>query len=168
MKLCQSADKVSSVFLSMVSWINMFGDIARPIARRLNITGIPRNIIRLCSVIDRPFVWFVNIFRFYLPEKHLQKREREHPENKRKTFNHIGVPDLLLGSVIGDAADFLLIAFEDKIKESSGSIQHLVEIVRRLKDSVSDIYFSARRRRAALELHPQKKDSNPELEPALT
>lgn len=157
MKLCQDADKVSSVFLSLVSWINMFGDIARPIARRLEITGIPRNIIRLCSVIDRPFVWLVNIFRFYLPEKHLQKREKEQAENKHKPLNFIGTPDLLLGSVIGDMADFLLIAFEDKIKESSGSIQHLVEIARRIKDSASDIYFAARRRRAALEIHPQKE-----------
>lgn len=168
MKLCQDADKASSVFLSLVSWINVFGDVARPIARRLGITGIPRNIIRLCSVIDRPFVWLVNIFRFYLPEKHLQKREKEQAENKHKPFNFIGTPDLLLGSVIGDMADFLLIAFEDKIKESSGSIQHLVEIARRVKDSASDIYFAARRRRAAHELQPQKKDANPDLEPALT
>ena len=54
----------------------------------------------------------------------------------------------MIGAIIGDMADFGLIIFEDKVKETSGNLNDLVEIARRVKDSASNIYFSARRRRA--------------------
>lgn len=147
---CQHSDKIASSFLPVVNCLNIFGDLARPIARRLDLSGIPRNTIRILSAIDRPFFWLTNMFRFYLPEKYIQNSQLK--ESNGKVFNHLSYSDLLLGSTIGEIADFTLLAFEDKVKESSGMIQHLVEIIRKAIQSTSDIYFSVRRKRALEEL----------------
>lgn len=150
---CQNTDRLVSSFLPLVSCLNTIGDILRPIARRLDLTGFLRNSVRLLSIIDRPFMWVTNFFRFYLPEKYIQKNNNK--DNEHKLPMNISHSDLLLGSIVGDMADFGLTIFEDKIKESSGNLNHLVEIARRLKDSASNIYFSRRRKRALEELPKQ-------------
>lgn len=146
LKLCQNTDKLASSFLPVVNALNIFGDISRPIARRLGITGIPRNVIRILSVIDKPFFWITNLFRFYLPEKHIQKTKEDN------THGHLSYSDLLAASTIGDILDFGFLLFEDKIKDSSGNINHIAGILRRITSSLSDIYFSARRQRAHKDL----------------
>ena len=151
MTIYQNLDRTISCFTPIINWLNVLGDLARPIARRLDIQGLPRTTIRLLSVIDRPILWLNNIFRFYLPEKILRG-----DQNRNKLFPWITLSDLLLTSTITDIFDFGLIIAENKIKESSGSIQHLIEIGRRLKDSAQDIYFSARRRRGLEEFNKQK------------
>ncbi len=135
-------DKTISCFTPIVNWLNIFGDIARPIARRLDIQGIPRTMVRLLSVIDRPLVWINNIFRFYIPEK-LMRGDKD----RNKLFPSVTLPDLLLTSTVADMFDFGFTIGENKLNESSGNLQHLIEIGRRLKDSAQDIYFSARRRK---------------------
>lgn len=149
-KLCHSIDKITSSFLPIVNCLNIIGDFARPVARRLGITGIPRNTFRILSVIDKPFFWFTNLFRFYFPEKYIQNKISK--EGNHRSPGSLTHSDLLLGSVIGDIADFGLVIFEDKIKDSSGSFNHIVEIARRMKDSASDIYFAKRRTRALNDL----------------
>ena len=114
------------------------------------MTGFSRNFIRILSIIDRPFSWVTNLFRFYLPEKYIQNKENK--DNEHKSPIHLSSSDLLLGSIIGDMADFGLTIFEDKVKETSGNLNDLVEIARRVKDSASNIYFSARRKRGNEEL----------------
>lgn len=145
LSFCEHTDKAVSSFLPIVNCLNIAGDIARPIARRLELSGALRNIIRLLSVIDRPFFWATNFFRFYLPEKHIQNKQAKETNNKI----HLSHSDILAGSILGDMLDFILIALEDKIKESSNAIQHTVEIIRRITHSASDIYFSMRRNRAS-------------------
>ncbi|MBI1858638.1 MAG: hypothetical protein HYR97_05965 [Candidatus Melainabacteria bacterium] len=141
--ICEHADKITSSFMPIVNALNVIGDFGRPIARRLGIEGIPRNTFRILSVIDRPFFWITDFFRYYLPEKSIQKGStQEHDSN---IFSY---PDLLAGSIVGDMLDFGLLVFEDKIKDTSGNLNHVVEIARRVKDSANDIYFSRRRKRA--------------------
>lgn len=150
---CQNADKFASCFLPVFNCLNIIGDLGRPIARRLDWEGIPRNLFRILSVIDKPIFWLTNTFRFYLPEKYIQRKHSQNNESKHKVFNNLSYSDLLAGTTIADILDFGLIVFEDKLKDSSGSINHIVEIARKIKDSASDIYFSARRRRAAKEFN---------------
>lgn len=140
LNFCQYTDKVASSFMPIVNALNLIGDFGRPIARRLGITGISRNAFRILSVIDKPFFWFTHLFRFYLPEKFTQKEEG------------INRSDLLLGGVAADVIDFGLLVFEDKIKDTSGSLNQFVELARKFKDSAYDIYFSARRKRGLEEL----------------
>lgn len=158
LNFCKFTDKTVSSFLPVVNFLNMFGDLARPIARRLELTGLSRNLIRMLSIIDRPFVWSVNLFRFYFPEKCIQSSQNK--DQKHKLFNFLSFSDLNLASTIGDIGDFALVLFEDKIKESTGSINHLVEIGRRIKDSAGDIYLSTRRRRAAIDLLKTQQETN--------
>ena len=150
LNFCKFADKTTSSFLPVVNFLNMVGDLARPIARRLDITGLPRNFIRILSIIDRPFLWSVNLFRFYFPEKCIHSSLDQ--DHKHRLFRFLSLSDLNLFSTVVDVGDFASILFEDKIKESTGSVNHLVEIARRIKDSASDIYISTRRRRAAIDL----------------
>ena len=145
LNFCQYTDKVASSFMPVINVLNLIGDFGRPIARRLGITGISRNTFRILSVIDRPFFWFTYLFRFYFPEKFTQKEKG------------ISRPDLLLGSVAADVIDFGLIAFEDKVKDTSGSINQFVELARKFKDSAQDIYFSARRKRGLEELNAKNQ-----------
>lgn len=158
----KNAYNLASSFMPIFNCLNIIGDVGRPIARRLGLEGLPRNTLRVLSVIDRPILWFTNIFGFYLPEKHIQKKQVLNDENKHKIFNGLSHSDLLLGSTIADILDFGLIAVEDTIKDSSGSINHIIEIARKVKDSASDIYFSARRKRAAEELLPTQEQKSKE------
>ncbi len=146
--LSQHLDRTIACFTPVINWLNVFGDIARPIARRLGIGGLPRSTIRILSVIDRPITWLNNFFRFYIPEK-LTHSDKD----RNKLFPFITLPDLWLTSTVADIFDFGFILGENRLKESSGSIKHLVEIGRRLKDSAQDIYFSARRRRGLEEMN---------------
>ena len=143
---CKHTDKIISSAIPIVNVLNIIGDITRPIVRRLGIEGIPRNIIRILSVIDRPFSWITNIFRFYIPEKTIK---RNNPNLKKNIFDS---PQLLPVSIVGEVIDFGSILFEDKIKEVSEGLQHSVAIIRRATGSLLDIYFSSRRRRAKLEV----------------
>ena len=151
-KISQHIDKTISSFTPIINWLNVFGDIARPIARRLDIQGLPRTLIRMLSVIDKPLEWCRNIFRFYIPEKLMQG-----DQDRNKLFPSITLDDLLLASTIADVFDVASILDENKLKESSGNLQHLIEIGRRLKDSAQDIYFSAKRRRPFEENYTNKK-----------
>ena len=147
------ADKTVSSFIPVVNWFNITGNILRPIFRRLKVEGFSRNCVRLLSVIDRPFFWATNFFRYYLPEKLTQTSgSKEHG-----ITDVMDSPKLLLTSMIGDAVDFGTLIFEDSIKESSGMINHLVEVTRRVTQSASDIYFSARRKQAARDLFVKNK-----------
>lgn len=152
LNLCNNADKSMCTLMPIIQCLNTFGDLARPIARRLEIEGFARNTIRVLSMIDRPFNWGVNLFRFYIPEKTV-KNER-HPDNKILPDSLPNEPgdksDFLLGATIGDMFDFGTVLFEDQIKESSGMVNHLIEIIRRLSSSASDIYFSTRRKGAKI------------------
>ncbi len=152
-------DKTISSFTPIINWLNVFGDIARPIARRLDFQGLPRTMIRLLSVIDRPLVWANNIFRFYIPEKLICD-----DKDRNKLFPSVTLSDLLLTSTIADMFDFGFTIGENKLNESSGNLQHLIEIGRRLKDSAQDIYFAARRRKGLEELD-KKTDSSKENPP---
>ena len=129
--------------------------ILRPIFRRLNIEGVPRNIVRLLSAVDRPFFWFTNFFRYYLPEKLTQNTESK----QHGITDVMDSPHLLLASIAGDVIDFGTLMFEDSIKESSGMINHLIQVTRRVSQSASDIYFSARRKQAARDLIVNNKSS---------
>ncbi len=153
-KLYNNVDKAISSFFPIVQVLNTFGDIARPIARRLEIEGFTRNTIRFLSMVDRPFTWFTNIFRFYLPEKVLKKDLN--PDTKILPDELPNEPgdksDLLLLSTIGDIFDFGTVLFEDSIKESSGMMDHLVQIFRNLSSSAQDIYFSSRRKNPRIEV----------------
>ena len=139
---CQHTDKTISSAIPVVNVLNIIGDLSRPIARRFGIEGIPRKIIRILSVIDKPFSWVINIFRFYIPEKIIKQKN---PNLKKNIFDS---PHLLPISIVGEVTDFGFILFEDKIKELSKALQHSIAILRRATGSLLDIYFSARRRRA--------------------
>ncbi|OGI09776.1 MAG: hypothetical protein A3I68_05440 [Candidatus Melainabacteria bacterium RIFCSPLOWO2_02_FULL_35_15] len=155
LNISQHLDKTISCFTPIVNWLSVFGGITRPLARRFDIQGLPRTIIRILSVIDRPLIWLTNIFRFYIPEKLTHG-----PEDRNKLFPSVTLSDLLLASTIADIFDFGLIVGENKIKESSGSLQHLVEIGRKLKASASDVYFSARRRKGLEEIKKTNANSD--------
>jgi len=149
----RNTDKAISSFIPIVNWLNIAGDVLRPLFRRFNVDGIPRNIVRLLSAIDRPFFWFTNFFRYYLPEKLTQNTESK----KHGITDVMDSPNLLLASIAGDVIDFGTLMFEDSIKESSGMINHLIEVTRRVTQSASDIYFSARRKQAARNLIVNEK-----------
>lgn len=150
--LCNKADKAVCTFMPIVQCLNTFGDLARPLARRFEIEGFTRNAVRFLSMIDRPFAWATNYLRFYKPEKTL-KNER-HPDDKVLPDSFPNEPgdksDFLKFSIFGDMFDFATVIFEDKIKESSGMMNHLIEIIRRVTCSASDIYFSTRRKGAKI------------------
>ena len=151
-KVSQSTDKIVSCFTPIINWLNVFGDIARPIARRLDIQGLPRTIIRSLSVIDKPLEWCRDIFRFYVAEKSIRGEK-----DRNKLFPSVTLADLIPAYTFVDMLDFGFIVGENRLKESSGNLQHLIEIGRRLKDSAQDIYFSARRRRPFEENYTNKK-----------
>lgn len=138
LRFCKSMDKATSTLLPII-WIpsNIIGDTIRPFARRLNLSGFTRNIIRILSVTDRAFIGFNYIFRHYLPEL-INENELGIDKFKKPS-------NLYLASLVGDIADLPLTIFEDKIKESSNWIQHSIEILRILKDSAFNIFWSARR-----------------------
>ena len=140
-KFYKQLDEISSTFLSLSQWPNMLGDILRPIARRLNMSGFTRNIIRTLSVIDRPFVWLNYLFRFHLPER---LREEKHKENFRFS-------NLFPLVVAGDILDVTSTILEDKVKESSNWLQHTLNIAGILKGSLLKIFFSGRRKRISEE-----------------
>ena len=150
--ISQHLDKTISCFTPIINWLNVFGDIARPIARRLDIQGLPRTLIRSLSVIDKPLEWCRDIFRFYLPEK-LMRDDKD----RNKLFPSVTLADLIPAYTFVDMLDFGFIVGENRLKESSGNLQHLIEIGRRLKDSAQDIYFSVRRRRPFEENYTNKK-----------
>ncbi len=154
----KNADKVVSSFIPVINWLNIAGDVLRPVLRRLNVEGLPRNVTRLLSGIDKPFFWVINFFRYYLPEKLTQNAEAK----RHEITDIMDSPNLLLAGTIGEMVDFGTLLFEDSIKESSGMINHLIEITRRVSQSALDIYFSARRKQAARDLIVNKKSNNEE------
>ncbi|MBI2996016.1 MAG: hypothetical protein HYY52_04855 [Candidatus Melainabacteria bacterium] len=148
-EFCKHADKTVSSFTPIINMLSIFGDIARPIARRLDLSGFPRDTIRILSIIDRPLIWLNNIFRFHIPEKLIKEKDN----NENKLFSFLGPPDILLASTILDIGDFVSIVTEDLIKEGSGNLNNLVEMGRRTAKSLEDIYKSNRRRRALEDLN---------------
>jgi len=140
-EFCDHFDRAISIFTPVIQCLNVAGDIGRPLARRLGIEGTPRNIIRILSAIDRPLIWANNLLRYYFPEV-LNKKDSHAPASIADA------PHTLLAATIGDMIDFSALIFEDKIKESSGMINHFIEIVKRFTTTANDMYFSARRRRA--------------------
>ena len=145
LEFCEYTDKTISTFTPIINTLNIFGDIARPLARRLGLSGFSRNSIRILSVIDRPLIWANNIFRFYIPEKFTENKE----EKKHNLFSFLSSSDMLLASTLLDMGDFGGTILETPIKESSGNINKLFEMGRRASKSFEDIYRAVRRRRAA-------------------
>lgn len=131
----KSMDQITSTFLALSQWPNMIGDLLRPLARRLEWTGLSRNLIRTLSVIDRPFIWLNYLFRFYYPEKIAQSQQA----------------GLLPLAIAGDAINFASTIFEDRVKEGSSWIKHLLKTIEILKSSLFKIFFSGRRERIAKE-----------------
>ncbi len=137
---CDSLDKTISICTPIIHCLNIFGDISRPIVRRLGIEGIPRNAIRILSVIDKPLNWMINIVRYYIPET--VGKSQHHPSSIADA------PNTLLAATVGDMIDFCSVIFEDKVKELGSGVNHFVEILRRTNNSANDLYLSSRRRRA--------------------
>ena len=131
-------DQFTSVIMPFICLpSNLLGDTFRPIARRLGLEGLPRNITRILSVTDRSILGINYWFRFFKPEQML--------EQKHNIPFKLRASNLYIGSLIGDVIDLPLTIFEDRIKESSSWIQHAVEIMRIAKDSMFNAFWSARR-----------------------
>lgn len=128
-------DHITSGFLALSQWPNMIGDLLRPFARRFELTGTPRNLIRTLSVIDRPFMWFNYLFRFYFPE-----RLEENNQNTKYSW-------LLPTAIVGDAFNFTSTLFEERIKDGPTWLQHTIKVVEILKSALFKIFFSGRRDR---------------------
>lgn len=131
-------DQATSIIMPIICLpSNIFGDTIRPILRRLQIAGLFRNFVRILSVADRSLLGINYVFRFLIPD--------------RKAESNLGIThpfrstNLYIGSLIGDIIDFPLTIFEDRIKESSNFIQHSVEVMRLLKNSAFNMYWSGRR-----------------------
>lgn len=134
----KSMDQLTSIIMPIICLpSNLLGDTFRPIARRLGLTGLPRNITRILSVLDRSILGINYYFRFYKAEQHL--------ENKFNVPNKLRSSYLYLGSLIGDLVDLPLTIFEDKIKESNKWLQHSAEVMRILKDSAFNAFWAAKR-----------------------
>ena len=139
LRFWKSMDRATSTLLPII-WIpsNIIGDTIRPFARRLNLSCFTRNIIRTLSVTDRAFIGLNYFFRHFLPELNNEKQLGIKDQFQRPS-------NLYLASLIGDIADLPLTIFEDKIKESSNWIQHSIEILRILKDSAFNMFWSGKR-----------------------
>lgn len=137
----KNMDQITSIFLALSQWPNMIGDVLRPIARRLEWTGVSRNLIRTLSVIDRPFIWLNYLFRFYFPERITENNETQ--TNKLKNSH------LMPLAMLGDAVNFTSTLFEDRVKEGPFWLKHSLKLAEILKNSLFKIFFSARRNRIA-------------------
>ena len=135
-------DQLTSAFLSLSQWPNIIGDILRPVARRFEWTGAARNIVRLLSVIDRPFIWINYIFRFYLPERIAEERS----DARQSNFNYSNLLPLAIG---GDILDFGTTLLQDKVKEVSPFLEESLNIIGIVKGSFFKMFFSGRRERIA-------------------
>ena len=108
---------------------------------------------------DKPLIWFNNIFRYYIPEKFIYS-QKDPFKSKNGIFQFFHIPDLLLISTGGNIIDFFSQSiFEDTVKEKSGNIQHLVELTSDLSRNVEEMYLSLRRTYAASDLELEKKRS---------
>ena len=131
-------DQFTSVIMPFICLpSNLFGDTFRPIARRLGLEGLPRNITRVLSVADRSILGINYWFRFFKTEQLLEQKHNV-PFKFRSS-------NLYLASLVGDVIDLPLTIFEDRIKESSGWIQHAIEVMRIVKDSSFNAFWAARR-----------------------
>lgn len=137
-------DKLTSAFLSFSQWPNMIGDILRPLGRVIGLEGFPRNLFRILSIIDRPFIWANYLYRFYLPQR-LQERNNNQSNNN----GIVNQSNLFPVAIAGDMIDFVSTIFEDKVKESSKWVQDPIEMVRIIKSSAFKLFFSGRRIRTA-------------------
>lgn len=131
-------DRFTSVIMPFICLpSNIFGDTFRPIARRLGLEGLPRNITRVLSVADRSILGINYWFRFFKTEQLLEEQN-----NIPLTYR---ASNFYLASLVGDILDLPLTIFEDKVKESNKLIQHSVEILRMIKDSAFNAFWAARR-----------------------
>ena len=138
LKWCNHMDQATAIILPFISFpSNLFGDTIRPILRRLDLTGPIRTMIRTLSIADRSLVGINYWFRHYLPETIA--------EHKQGITNIFKPSNLYLASLVGDVLDLPLTIFDNKINESPSLIQHSVELMRMLKDSAFDMFWSAKR-----------------------
>ena len=152
LKWCNHMDQVTAILLPFISFpSNLFGDTIRPILRRLDLTGPSRTIVRTLSVADRSLVGINYWFRHYLPET-----IAEHKQGITSIFKP---SNLYLASLVGDVLDLPLTLFENKINESPPLIQHFVELMRMIKDSAFDMFWSAKRVTRADEILDKLKNS---------
>lgn len=147
-------DQATALLLPFISFpSNFIGNTFRPIARRLELTGFLRNATRILSVADRSILGINYWFRFYKPEV---VAEQEMNNSPNKTFNEINTSlsnihysKFYLFSLVGDILDLPFTIFEDRIKASPLIIEHSIDILRILKDSAFNIFWSGRRIRSA-------------------
>ena len=159
LSFCENADKVASSFSPIVNSITIVGSVIRPFARRMELGGWSRNLIRLASVIDKPLIWFNNIFRYYIPERFICNK-KDPLQNSNNLFNFFKVPDVLLLSTGGSIIDFFSQSFfENIIKEKSGSIKHLLDLTGDLSKNLDEMYLSLRRTYAKRDIELDKRRS---------
>ena len=155
---CQNSDKVFSAFSPLVSALTIFGSIARPIARRMDIQGFSRGLFRILSEVDKPLMWVNHLFRFYIPEK-AARGNKDPFARKDKLFSFFDTPDLLAASTLLSMTGFTSLFFEKKVKEKSGNIEHLIELSRKLTKSFEEGYFALRRTYAANDMETEQKQA---------
>ena len=131
-------DQVTSIIMPLICLpSNLVGDTIRPLLRRLNIKGPLRSIIRILSVADRSLLGINYVFRFFIPERIVEKQKGITTPFKSS--------NLYLGSLVGDIADLPLTIFEDQIKEAHPFVQHTIEIMRIIKNTAFNTFWSTRR-----------------------
>lgn len=158
LSFCENADKTVSSFAPIVNTLSVLANVTRPFARRLELSGFSRDIIRVLSVVSKPYSCLTNIFRFYIPEKFTRKNDNP-LDNKHKMFGFLDSADMLLASTIGNTTDFVSVVFESAVKESSGNIRHLLEVSRTLSKSFEEGYFCLRRMYPVHDMELQEKKS---------
>ena len=156
---CEHADRTVSCFSPIVNGITVAGSILRPIARRLELGGWSRDLIRTASVIDKPLIWLNNIFRFYIPERFISGR-KDPLQSKNNLFNFFKIPDILLLSTGGSIVDFFSQSFfENVVKEKSGSIKHMLDLTGDFTKNLEEMYLSLRRTYAKRDIEVEKRKS---------